>query len=188
MRTNILLGSFVVLSLAAFGCAREKQDIKSAADTGASSGKGAAASPAEARAAVDQAVQENQGGGLQISAEIMRLCPGIKPPKFGYDSAELRGEWETALHTLADCMQSGSLAGKGVLLTGHTDPRGDEDYNLALGGRRAEAVKHAISKFGVASDRLDVTSRGEIDAVGNSEETWARDRRVDLDLRPEKKK
>ncbi len=134
--------------------------------------------------AVAKATAGQEGGGLAISAEILSLCPGIKPPKFGFDSSELRGEWRDALRTLADCMRGGKLAGRAVLLTGHTDPRGDDDYNLALGGRRAEAVKRAIVTFGVEASRLDVTSRGEVDAVGTDEAGWARDRKVDLDLRP----
>jgi peptidoglycan-associated lipoprotein len=134
--------------------------------------------------AVAKAVDENQGGGLSISPDIMKLCPGVKPPKFGYNSAEVKDEWRDALASIADCMKNGGLKGKGVLLTGHTDPRGDDDYNRQLGGRRAEAVKGALTSFGVETGRVDVTSRGEVDAKGTDESTWAQDRRVDIGLKP----
>jgi peptidoglycan-associated lipoprotein len=134
--------------------------------------------------AVAKAADENQGGGLSISPDIMRLCPGIKPPKFGYNSSEVKDEWRDALSGIADCMKNGGLKGKGVLLTGHTDPRGDDDYNVQLGGRRAEAVKSAISAFGVENGRIDVTSRGEADAKGTEESSWVQDRRVDISLKP----
>lgn len=134
--------------------------------------------------AVAKAAEENQGGGLSISPDIMKLCPGIKPPKFGYNSAEVKGEWRDALSGLADCMKNGGLKGKAVLLTGHTDPRGDDDYNMQLGGRRAEAVKSAITTFGLEPNRVDVTSRGEVDAKGTEEATWVQDRRVDIGLKP----
>ena len=135
--------------------------------------------------AVTKAAEANQGGGLSISADILRLCPGIKPPKFGYDSASVKDEWRAAIQSLGDCMNNGGLKGKRVLLTGHTDPRGDEDYNLQLGGRRAEAVKGALTSFGVQGGRLEVTSRGEVDAKGTDEDSWAQDRRVDIGLHPD---
>lgn len=139
------------------------------------------AAPAQ-QEAVKEAVKENQGGGLNISAEIRQLCPGIGSPKFGFDSSELRNEWTAALSKLSECMKSGKLVGRSLLLTGHTDPRGDDDYNMNLGGHRAESVKSAITTFGVGGDRLTVTSRGEVDARGTDEPSWAEDRRVDIDL------
>lgn len=133
---------------------------------------------------VKKAAEENQGGGLNISAEIMKLCPGIKPPKFGYNSDAVSEGWQTAMQQIATCMKDGGLKGKGLLLTGHTDPRGDDEYNMALGGRRASSVKSALGEFGVEGNRGDVTSRGEVDAKGTDEETWSQDRRVDIGLRP----
>lgn len=61
-------------------------------------------------------------------------------------------------------------------------PRGEEDYNLALGGRRANSVRDAMRELGVASGRFQLTSRGDLDAKGTDEATWAEDRRVDVKL------
>lgn len=144
---------------------------------------GTAPSPKQDEA-VKKAADENQGGGLSISAEIMKLCPGIKPPKFGYDSDSVQEGWKDAMREIAKCMKEGGLKGKGLLLTGHTDPRGDDEYNMALGGRRASSVKSALGEFGVEGSRIDVTSRGEVDAKGTEEATWSQDRRVDIGLRP----
>ena len=175
-----LLGLSLALALGT-GCSKNDKPAKTAADktTTDTGTKPTASAP---RAAVDKAVEQNQGGGLNISPEIRKLCPGIPEPRFGYDSSELRGEWTVALEKLADCMKTGGLAGKKVLFTGHTDPRGDDDYNMSLGGRRAEAVKGVVTAFGVTGDRVEVTSRGETDAKGTDEESWASDRRVDIDL------
>ena len=177
----VVLASLGLLSLA--GCASEKKPAVSPSG-GPTTVQATPEAQAQQRDAVAKAAQDNEGGGLNISPEIMKLCPGIKPPKFGFDSAELHGEWADALGKLAECMKTGGLVGRGVLLTGHTDPRGEEDYNLALGGRRAESVKKALGTFGVEGGRLDVSSRGETDAVGSEEQSWSRDRRVDIDLRP----
>jgi peptidoglycan-associated lipoprotein len=79
-------------------------------------------------------------------------------------------------------MTTGPLAGKTVELVGRADPRGEEEYNMTLGERRAESVVHYLTQLGVAESRLPVTSRGALDAQGHDEATWAVDRRVDLRL------
>jgi peptidoglycan-associated lipoprotein len=83
---------------------------------------------------------------------------------------------------LADCFVSGAGAGQRLKLIGHADPRGTFDYNLALGERRAAQVAEYLSDHGVASGRLDVTSRGEMDATGTGPASYADDRRVGIFL------
>ncbi len=180
---RIRLFSSSTIALAALLAACSKKPPETPADMATTAPKAGPATPAQEQA-VSKAADENQGGGLSISADILRLCPNIKPPKFGYDSAQVKDEWRQAIQSLSDCMNNGGLKGKAVLLTGHTDPRGDDDYNMQLGGRRAEAVKSAVTSFGVDGSRVDVTSRGKVDAKGTDEATWAQDRRVDIGLRP----
>jgi peptidoglycan-associated lipoprotein len=139
------------------------------------------ASTAQDRA-VAQAVSESDRGGVRFSADIKKLCPGLQEPEFSFDSAVVAASWGNALSGLATCMNGGGLVGRRLVLTGHTDPRGDDDYNMALGGRRAESVKHAVASFGVDEGRMDTTSRGEADARGTDEASWQLDRRVDIDL------
>jgi peptidoglycan-associated lipoprotein len=138
--------------------------------------------PKDLPEAVARATEVNQGGGLTFSPDVMKMCPGVRPPKFGFDSSDLRAAWSDALSTLGTCLQTGGLKGRSLMLTGHTDPRGTEEYNTDLGTRRSEAVRDALSVFGVDSSRLFVLSRGESDAVGTDETTWAQDRHVDLDI------
>jgi peptidoglycan-associated lipoprotein len=177
-RTYSLLFAMTLLAATSLGCAaKEKPAAAPVASSPAAIREGTSVDPA-----VAQAVQQNEGGGLSISPEIHKLCPGIQTPRFGYDSAEVRQEWNTALKQVAECMRSGGLSGHSLLLTGHTDPRGEEDYNMSLGGRRASAVKSAFVALGVDDERVQTTSRGKIDAQGTDEDSWARDRRVDIDL------
>jgi peptidoglycan-associated lipoprotein len=65
---------------------------------------------------------------------------------------------------------------------GHADPRGDEEYNLALGGRRADAVADALAQRRLSRNQISTTSRGEMEASGTDEPSWAKDRRVDVTL------
>ena len=182
MKSSLFLAASVSLVAIVSGCRGPQKPPTSAADDGSTNREASARAANGGNAAVDRAVQENQGGGLAFSDEVLRACPGIKAPKFGFDSSKLSKEWSDALGSLASCMNEGGLKGRGVLLTGHTDNRGDDDYNMVLGGRRADAVRGAVSAFGVDPHRIDVTSRGKVDAVVNDEESWARDRRVDIDV------
>lgn len=65
-----------------------------------------------------------------------------------------------------------------AMVEGHADPRGSREYNLALGNRRADAVKKELSKLGVAADRLKTISYGKDKppVTGDGESTWAQQR------------
>ena len=67
-----------------------------------------------------------------------------------------------------------------VRITGAADPRGTEEYNLALGDRRATSVKRFLSALGVADTAIETVSTGEEFATGTDESTWARDRRAEI--------
>ena len=120
---------------------------------------------------------------INISDEIKKAC-GISDADafFAFDSANIRGQDHKVLGQLATCFTSGPLAGRQMRLVGHADPRGDEDYNLVLGGRRADNVKGFIVKTGLGAGKVATTSRGEMDASGTDESGWSRDRRVDIVL------
>lgn len=120
---------------------------------------------------------------INISDEIRKAC-GITDTEafFAYDSANVRPQDKAILHKLADCFSTGPLKGRELRLVGHADPRGEEEYNMVLGGRRADNVKAAIAAEGLAANKIATTSRGELDATGSDEAGWAKDRRVDVVL------
>jgi len=120
---------------------------------------------------------------ISISDEIRRAC-GLSETDafFDYDSSRVTPQADRVLAGLASCFTVGPLKGRGMKLVGHADPRGDSEYNLLLGGRRADHVGSALSKKGLEGDRISSSSRGEMDARGNDETTWAKDRRVEVML------
>ena len=69
-----------------------------------------------------------------------------------------------------------------VLIQGNTDERGTSEYNLALGQKRAEAVRRAMSLMGVADTQMEAVSLGKEKptATGHDEASWAQNRRADL--------
>jgi peptidoglycan-associated lipoprotein len=118
---------------------------------------------------------------INISDEIRKAC-GISDADayFAFDSANIRPQDHKVLAQLADCFATGPLKGRNMRLVGHADPRGDGEYNMVLGGRRAENVKEFIGQKGLGSNRMETTSRGEMDSTGTDESGWSRDRRVDI--------
>jgi peptidoglycan-associated lipoprotein len=125
----------------------------------------------------------SKSGAFAMSDELRRVC-GIEDtaeaPKFAFDAAALSPSDRNELDQLVKCMTTGPLAGKNVELVGRADPRGEEEYNMSLGARRATAVEQYLTRLGVAESRLPTTTRGALDAQGHDETTWAIDRRVDL--------
>jgi peptidoglycan-associated lipoprotein len=127
--------------------------------------------------------------GLSVSDVIAKMC-GIAPrhaagsvtPSFEFDSSALGEADRQMLAEVAKCLTEGALKGKGVVLVGRADPRGEPEYNMTLGESRANAVQRYLVDLGVGKDRMRPTSRGAMDAVGTNDEGWAQDRRVDIEL------
>lgn len=120
---------------------------------------------------------------INISEDIRKAC-GISDAEafFAYDSANVRPQDKAVLQKLANCFSTGPLKGRQMRLVGHADPRGDEEYNMTLGNRRADNVKSAIVEAGLAAAQIATSSRGEMDATGTDEASWEKDRRVDVML------
>lgn len=99
---------------------------------------------------------------------------------FGYDEYTLSAQARTVIQTVADKIKSGEA--KAVVIEGHCDERGSIEYNLALGNRRAEAVKAALVALGVNKASVSTISYGkERPAVdGSNEEAWAKNRRAEF--------
>jgi peptidoglycan-associated lipoprotein len=118
---------------------------------------------------------------VRISEEIRRAC-GISDADahFSFDSARLRAFDHRILNSVAKCFSSGPLAGRSMRLVGHADPRGEAEYNMVLGGQRADNVKLFLLDKGLKSSQVSTTSRGELEAKGRDEASWAEDRRVDM--------
>lgn len=97
---------------------------------------------------------------------------------FAFDSSQIRPESQAVLRQQATWLQANP--GVRVVVEGHTDERGTREYNLALGERRAAAVRSFLIGLGVAPDRIRTVSFGEERpaVMGNDERAWALNRRA----------
>jgi outer membrane protein OmpA-like peptidoglycan-associated protein len=97
-------------------------------------------------------------------------------------SAGLSEEARTQLLELAEKLRA--HPDYHIQIVGHADARGSREFNLDLGGRRARAVTELLLRAGVSRQQLEMVSRGEDQprVVGNSEQTWAANRRVEISI------
>mgnify|MGYP001817120477 CR=1 FL=1 len=110
----------------------------------------------------------------------------VKPPLaelqtvyFAYDRADIRSDAQGALKTNAKTITAMTTP---VTVEGHCDERGSTEYNLALGERRAAAVKRYLVDLGVPSSKLRTVSFGEDRPAvqGHDESAWRYNRRADF--------
>lgn len=171
----------VSLVAVAAGCGSDPQpDPKTAGNTTAPQVRPTATTAAVPPKQVDTA--KPTSGSIQIEDRILKACGDIPTARFAFDSASIEGQAATALDALARCFATGPLKGKPMRLVGHADARGETEYNLALGHKRAASVAEYVARKGVEQGKISTTSKGEFEASGTDDEGWARDRKVEVFL------
>jgi peptidoglycan-associated lipoprotein len=102
---------------------------------------------------------------------------------FDYDSFAIRPEFQAVIEAHAKFLKSDKT--RKVVIEGHTDERGGREYNLALGQKRAETVRKALSLLGVAETQLEAVSFGKEKPAmtGNSEAAMEKNRRAEISYR-----
>jgi len=95
---------------------------------------------------------------------------------FGFDEFVISSAASSKLQDAARCINS--VPGRTIRMEGHCDPRGTEEYNLALGDRRTQAVRRYLERLGVDGGRLRAVSKGKLEATGTDAASWALDRKV----------
>jgi peptidoglycan-associated lipoprotein len=105
---------------------------------------------------------------------------GLQTIYFNYDQAQLSGEARKALQGNAEWMKN--KTDTVLQVEGHCDNRGSTEYNLALGERRAKAVRAYLVSLGVDANRLSIMSYGEEKPMvqGESEDAWSKNRRANF--------
>ncbi|MBD3766716.1 MAG: peptidoglycan-associated lipoprotein Pal [Gammaproteobacteria bacterium] len=99
---------------------------------------------------------------------------------FGFDQYSIDGKGQAVINHYVRYLQSKPTLN--IVLEGHCDERGSSEYNMALGERRAKAVRDALTVAGIPSSRIRVVSFGEEKpaAEGHDEASWALNRRVEM--------
>lgn len=130
----------------------------------------------EAEATVIAGEDEYQGNELNDPASPL----SNRIVYFEYDSSSVRQEDQETL--AAHAAYLGEHPNVTVRLEGHTDERGSREYNLALGERRALAIRQILMLQGASINQFQVTSFGEerLAVEGGEESSWQQNRRVEI--------
>lgn len=180
MRRVLLCLMLVTVALSA--CSRRQAEVTPMPPDTAGEGARRAAelermrqdSIARARASADEAERRR-------SEEVARIRAILEERvHFDYDESNLRADAQEALGRKVPILRANPDVR--LRIEGHADERGSVEYNLALGMRRANAVRDYLTGFGMEASRFEVTSMGEdmpLDRGGN-ESAWARNRRAEF--------
>jgi peptidoglycan-associated lipoprotein len=167
----------VVLALASAGCRKKKAVVDTAAKPPAPAPTETTRPPAE--------TDVRPEGWDKPPTEVRELeepepTGRLATVYFDYDSSELRPDTTATLRENAGWLKSrGEVT---VAVEGHCDERGTIEYNLALGERRANAVRDYLADLGVPRDRVRVVSYGEERPArpGHDESAWSMNRRAEF--------
>ncbi len=182
-RVHFSLLSALTLSLTLVGCGSNVKlndvavEDRSGAPTAASPTPAPAAAPAAAGRAVapvEIRSADTSGAGPAGVARVIY---------FDYDSFTVRSEFQSAVDAHSRFLTSNTA--RKIAIEGHTDERGGREYNLALGQKRAEAVRRSMTLLGVAESQIEAVSLGEEKPAqtGSTEEAYARNRRAEVNYR-----
>ena len=174
--------SLVVLALVA-GCSSgvklndvpvEDKSATSTAGAGAGSGAGAGGSTQSGVTPVDIGASGANAAGPANVARIIY---------FDFDSYSIKPEFQSLIEAHSRFIKAGQ--GRKVMIEGHTDERGGREYNLALGQKRAEAVRRSLGLLGVPDGQIEAVSFGKEKpaAQGSGEDVYAQNRRAELSYR-----
>ena len=164
------------LSVLVAGCSSVKLDEeqKPAPIVDASKGAG---DGADARAVVPVAADSTRG----IDPFTDPNNPlSKKSVYFDFDSFNVKSEYQPLVEAHGKYLAAN--AGRQIKIEGNTDERGGREYNLALGQKRAEAVKQRLLLMGARDGQIETVSFGKEKprATGSTEEAWAQNRRADI--------
>lgn len=129
---------------------------------------------------IDECCSAKASEGPGSAADFKNNIPNTV--YFGFDRFDLTNEAQNSLKLAADWLKTYSAYN--ICIKGHTDKRGTQDYNLALGSRRAEATKDYLVKSGVDASRISTISMGKeaLVALGDTEEDHALNRRSEISV------
>ncbi|HEX5710754.1 MAG TPA: OmpA family protein [Sulfuricurvum sp.] len=171
-----------ILALLVFsGCSSKEPTIDTTANgstSGSNMGQASSATKVDNSAVIDSVTNAN---AVDTSAQASNgaAAEGITSILFDYDKFDIREDMQEKLK-----VNGALLKNKTFKLEGNCDEFGSDEYNFALGLKRANSVKSALVDAGISADSISMTSLGEGNPVclEKTQECWAKNRRVDFKL------
>ncbi|MBF8177793.1 MAG: peptidoglycan-associated lipoprotein Pal [Burkholderiaceae bacterium] len=139
--------------------------------------------PVEDRTGSSATADPRSVGTVNASSDPLNDPQGVLAKRsiyFDFDSYIVKPEFQQVVENHAKYLKSNQ--GRKIIIQGNTDDRGGAEYNLALGQKRAEAVRKSLSLLGVPESQMEAVSLGKEKpkALGSDEAAWAENRRADI--------
>jgi peptidoglycan-associated lipoprotein len=139
--------------------------------------------PVEDRSGTTSQADPRAVGTVNASSDPLNDPQGVLAKRsvyFDLDSYTVKSEYQSVLENHAKYLQNNRA--RKIIIQGNTDERGGAEYNLALGQKRAEAVRKSLSLLGVPESQMEAVSLGKEKpkALGSDEAAWAENRRADI--------
>ena len=190
---HVTLMSLLLAGLMITGCAKRPTTTTAAATAPAPAPRAAAPAPAPSQPAPSSgaAAAAPSAAAAAAPAQTPRPSPkefmavaALKEVYFDFDKYDIRAEDAKTLDANAAWLKSN--ADNLVLIEGHCDERGTNEYNLALGERRAKATMNYLVSQGIQANRITIISYGEERPVctEHTEACWAKNRRASFLVKP----
>lgn len=175
--------SLLVLLLGVAGCAKlsalmESSEGSASSSAGAGGPDGGVGGSGGSGATGRGSMAGAESGAMRPSPAAFSAMPDLKDIHFEFDKADILPEAAKILEVSAGWLKANPKYL--VLIEGHTDERGTNEYNLALGERRGRASRNFLVSQGIAARRISVISYGEERPTcrQSTEDCWAQNRRA----------
>ena len=183
---NWIIAAFLLAALAGCASTEETAPTDDAATATAPATGGAATSGTSTTGAGTSGVPSGASigaGGAGANAAALKDPRNILSKRniyFDYDQFTVKDEYKPIVEAHAKYLQANR--GARAILQGHTDERGTREYNIALGQKRADAVKNLMLLLGATEIQIETVSFGKEKPKreGHDESSWAENRRVDI--------
>ena len=139
------------------------------------------------RGAMEEAERVQRQAEADSLAALARVTDEVKAAlammvHFDYDKATIRSDDQAVLDAKVAVLRANPALS--IRITGHCDERGSDEYNLALGNRRANAVKQYLVNQGIDASRIEILSYGEERPISmdRNDAGWAQNRRAEFEI------
>ena len=184
---NIVLSSAVTALLLLTGCSQNEPAVDTKSNTESTTNAQEVNAVETETVASEESVVESSTVESSTNANLSMsdIEAQLSSVHFAFDAFELDATMQAKVSQAAELGKNAASA-YSVKLEGNCDEWGSDEYNFALGLKRANSVKKALVAEGIDASRISMVSYGESNAVcsDKTRECWAKNRRVDFKLLP----
>lgn len=183
---HLLIVSLTTLMLVFTGCSQKSPQVDTAQTT-------TKTTPSSVDSKVDSVsgmdateIESTETAAEKVAKLIADIEANAKKVYFDFDKYDIRDDMQAIIEINAALFKEADASGLSIKIEGNCDEWGTDEYNYALGLKRAKSVKDALVAEGVSSESVMIVSFGESNPVCNesTKECWAKNRRAEFKLLP----